>query len=279
LKRMSEFRSIADVLLHAVDTAPNAGVRYLYGDAIDDSVFQDYGSLVDCARRVLGGLRTRKLPAGSNIVLLLERAADFIPAFWACVLGGYVPCPLLPIKVDTIRWAAQLKHVNDLLDSPLWLTTSDINAEMPALEYPKVAILGELLDSAPESRIHDADLSDLAMLMLTSGSTGNSKAVMLSHGNLLSALAGKADRLELAPGEGTMNWISFDHIAGIEGHLLPLTIGATQLQVETQSVLAEPLRFLRLIETYQVRLTFTPNFLLGLINATRRSPRRGMASR
>lgn len=267
LKRLSEFRSIADLLLHAADTAPNAGVRYLYDGAIDDSVFQDYGSLLDWARRVLGGLRARRLPAGSNIVLLLEQAADFIPAFWACVLGGYVPCPLLPIRVDTTRWAAQLRHVNDLLDSPLWLTTSDIKAEMPILEHTRVAIFDELLDSEPESRIHDADPSDLAMLMLTSGSTGNSKAVMLSHGNLLSALAGKADRLELAFGEGTMNWISFDHIAGIEGHLLPLTIGATQLQVKTQAILAEPLRFLQLIGTYQVCLTFTPNFLLGQINA------------
>jgi acyl-CoA synthetase (AMP-forming)/AMP-acid ligase II/thioesterase domain-containing protein len=267
LKRLSEFKSTADLLLHAADTAPNAGVRYLHDDAIDNSAFQDYGSLLRSARRVLGGLHARRLPAGSNIALLLERSADFIPAFWACVLGGYVPCPLLPIRVDTTRWAAQLKHVNDLLDSPLWLTTSDINAEIPTLEYTKVAIFDELLGNEPESRIHDADPSDLAMLMLTSGSTGNSKAVMLSHGNLLSALAGKADRLELAFGEGTMNWIAFDHIAGIEGHLLPLTIGATQLQVGLQVILAEPLRFLRLIETYQVRLTFTPNFLLGQINA------------
>lgn len=266
-KRIGEFKSIADLLFHAADIAPNAGVHYLDGDVIGDSVFQDYGSVLDLARRVLGGLRAQKLPTGTNIVLLLERSTEFIPAFWACVLGGYVPCPLLPIRVDTTRWAAQLRHVNDVLDSPLWLTTSDINAEMPTFEHAKVAIFDELSDSEPESRIHDAYLSDLALLMLTSGSTGNSKAVMLSHGNLLSALAGKTDRLELASGEKTMNWISFDHIAAIEGHLLPLAIGATQVQIEPQVVLTEPLRFLRLIEAYQVGLTFTPNFLLGQINA------------
>ncbi|MBV9012803.1 MAG: non-ribosomal peptide synthetase [Pseudonocardiales bacterium] len=266
-KRMGELKSITDLLVHVADTAPNAGVRYLHNHTIDNSTFQDYGSLLDSARRILGGLSARKLPARKNIVLLLERSAEFIPAFWACLLGGYVPCPLLPIRVDTTRWAAQIKHVNDLLDSPPWLTTSDINAEIPTSEHTEIAIFDELSDGEPESRIHSADPSDLAILMLTSGSTGNSKAVMLSHGNLLSALAGKADRLELTSGDNTMNWISFDHIAAIEGHLLPLAIGATQLQVEPQVILTDPLQFLRLIETYQVRLTFTPNFLLGQINA------------
>jgi acyl-CoA synthetase (AMP-forming)/AMP-acid ligase II/thioesterase domain-containing protein/acyl carrier protein len=265
-KRMGKFSSITDLLFHAADTAPNAGVHCVNGDAIDDSAFQDYASLVDGARRMLGGLHARRLPVGKNIVLLLERSNEFIPAFWACLLGGYIPCPLLPIRADTTRWATQFRHVNDLLDSPLWLTTSDINAELSIFEDTKVTLFDELLASEPASRIHNPDPSDLAILMLTSGSTGNSKAVMLSHGNLLSALAGKADRLELAFGDSTMNWISFDHIAAIEGHLLPLMIGATQLQVEPPVVLTDPLRFLWLIETYQVRLTFSPNFLLGQIN-------------
>jgi acyl-CoA synthetase (AMP-forming)/AMP-acid ligase II/thioesterase domain-containing protein/acyl carrier protein len=265
---MGGFKNIADLLLHAADTAPNAGVQYLNTDVIDDSVFQDYGSVLNWARRVLGGLRAQRLPAGKNIVLLMERTTEFIPAFWACVFGGYVPCPLLPMRVDPILWTAQIKHINDILDGPLWLTTSDISVEMPTLPYAKSAIFDELLDCEPESCIHDADPSDLAILMLTSGSTGNSKAVMLSHGNILCSLAAKADRLELAFGENTtMNWISFDHVAAIEGHLLPLVIGATQLQVAPQFVLADPLHFLRLIEAYQVGLTFAPNFLFGQINA------------
>ncbi|MET5115602.1 AMP-binding protein, partial [Burkholderia pseudomallei] len=84
--------------------------------------------------------------------------------------------------------------------------------------------------SLPDATTHVAQPSDPAVFVLTSGSTGNTKAVVLTHGNLLASRAGKNDRQQLAGADVTLNWISYDHVAALlEAHLLPLYVGAVQL--------------------------------------------------
>jgi thioesterase domain-containing protein len=91
---------------------------------------------------------------------------------------------------------------------------------------------------------------------------------MLSHGNLVASMAGKNGYHRLSAADTTLNWVSFDHVAALlECHLLPLYAGARQVHVEPQVVLKDPLEFLRLTSRHRVTMTFTPNFLLGLINA------------
>lgn len=258
--------SLGGLLTRAASVWPRSGVRYFASDGINDSVVQTYPVLLDEALHLLGGLRARGLRPGDKVVLLLERPRDFISAFWGCVLGGYVPCPLAPSRADTSRWAAQLEHVTTLLDRPLLLTTKDVESDIPQVADVSITCLEELPASTPETTVHNAGKDDVALLMLTSGSTGNSKAAMLTHANLLASMAAKVERLELTARDNTMNWICFDHIAAVEFHLMPLYAGATQFHAEPQTILGDPLCFIRLIDAHRISVTFTPNFLLGQIN-------------
>jgi acyl-CoA synthetase (AMP-forming)/AMP-acid ligase II/pimeloyl-ACP methyl ester carboxylesterase len=254
--------SLSDLLLSVAEQHANHGVRYVDSGAAGGSETQSYPALLGAAQRVLGGLRARGLRPGDKVALVLERGQDFVPAFWACVLGGYVPCPIAPLRADPTRWEAQLAHVDELLDHPLLVTTERLREELPARS---TASLEALAANDPDPAVHPSQRDDLALLMLTSGSTGNAKAVMLTHGNLLAAVAAKAERLRLTTADTTMNWISFDHIAAIEGHLLPLSLGAVQLLVRPSVVLRDPIEFLRLVDAHRVTWTFAPNFLLGQI--------------
>ena len=203
---------------------------------------------------------------GSTVALLLESPADFIPAFWACVLGGYLPCSLVPIRSDPERWSKHLAHIDTLLESPLLVTTGTLRSELP--DDVAAVDLDTLRKHTPAAPSYDAQLQDPAVLVLTSGSTGNAKAVVLTHGNLLASMAAKSSMRSIDPADVTLNWISFDHIAALsESHLFPLYAGAMQLHAEPAGILADPLQFLRLIDRYRVSMTFTPNFLLGQINA------------
>lgn len=262
----AQSRNLPDLLVRTATIYPEAGVRYFPGIGAERSVFQSYPSLLDESRRILGGLRARGLRPQEKVGLLLEKPQEFIPALWACVLGGYVPCPLVPLRADTSRWAAQLEHVHRLLENPLIITTKQLLGDLPQVAGLSVSCLDELAISVPETEVYDADRDDLALLMLTSGSTGQAKAVQLTHGTLLAAMSAKVAHLEATCDDITLNWISFDHIAAIELHLMPLSVGATQSHAESQTILGDPLHFIRLIDEHRVTLTFTPNFLLGHIN-------------
>lgn len=259
-----EPRALAQVLLHAARAWPDSGIRSCSGGAGSESRLQRYPELLDGALRILTGLRAERPRVGSKIALLLERPEEFFPAFWACLLGGFVPCPLVPVRDDAERWAAQLTHIDRLLEGPLLVTPEALRSQLPDVPGLAVASLEDLYRNEPAEQIHEADREDLALLMLTSGSTGNPKAVMLTHGNLLTSMAAKTEVLKVSDADTTLNWVAFDHIAALlEGHLLPLYTGAEQLHAKPSTILGEPIEFLLLISQHRVTLTYIPNFLLS----------------
>ncbi|CDG87896.1 AMP-binding protein [Xenorhabdus bovienii] len=262
--------AISGLLLQAVQQQPNSGLHFISGEKAEKSTLITYPELLVEAQSILGGIRSHAPTPNIHVILLLEHAHDFIPAFWACVLGGYVPCPILPIRNDPERWEKHLIHVNTLLENPLLISTKSLQRELTNIS--DVIDLDVLRNAVPDETIYQAEGEDPAVFMLTSGSTGNSKAVMITHGNLLASMKGKNERQCLTAEDTTLNWISFDHLAALsEAHLLPLSVGATQVHVPPAKILAEPLLFVRLISDYRVAMTFTPNFLFGQINAALQS--------
>ena len=256
--------NVADLLIESARQRPYTGVGFIDTDDGEPAVLT-YPELLQEARCILGALQEYGRPPGANVALLLPRPRDIIPAWWACVLGGYVPCPLTPIANDPVRWNAYLKHIDETLDRPLLVSTPALLAEAPERHWVDVAVLRA---AQIPGRLHSAQSSDAAALMLTSGSTGNSKAAVLTHGNILASMAGKAERQRMTPQDIALNWISFDHVAALlEIHLVCLYSGATQFHIEPGAILTQPLRWLRLIDRHRVTLTFAPNFLLGQINS------------
>lgn len=273
-KRPEQWTNIADMLLRAARRYSRSGICVVSTEPDGKVHFVAYPALLEEARRILGGLRALNHPAGAKVTLLLEHHRDCIPAFWACVLGGYVPCLLAPMRSDPERWARHLAHVDALLEHPLLVTTGALKEELP--DGARATDLNSLRVSATAEPLYNAGLDDPAVLVLTSGSTGNAKAVVLTHGNILASMAAKIECQGLTDADVTLNWISFDHIAALsEVHFLPLYVGAMQLHVDPASILAEPLLFLRLLDRYRVSMTFTPNFLLGQINAALQSTATG----
>jgi len=256
---------LADLLLRAATKHPRSGVYVGSGEQLE-AEFLTYPELLEEARRILGGLQGFELRPQSKVVLLLAHPRDFIPAFWACVLGGFVSCPMARTGSDLQRWERHVSHVDTLLERPLFISTGKLLGELP--DVVSSTRLDTLRLAAPHKRVHHGAPSDPALLMLTSGSTGNSKAVELTHRNVLASMAAKAARHDWSSTDIALNWVGFDHVAALlECHMIALYVGATQIHVGPAEVLADPLLFLRLIDRYRATITFAPNFLLGQINS------------
>ncbi|AJY38457.1 non-ribosomal peptide synthetase [Burkholderia humptydooensis] len=262
IRRVVECDSISQLFLQAVEQHSEAG--YVIFDRELRARLIRYPMMLADARRVLAGLQSSGISREARVAIRLDEPREFFPVFWACLLGGYVPCPLPPLRGTDMDRAAYVAHVSALLDGPLFVTADKDSALLGDVRTTSVESLRAF---PPSIAFQHASRDDLAMLMLTSGSTGKPKAVMLRHRNVLASMAGKIARQQLVPSDITLNWIACDHVASLlECHMLPLAVGAVQLHVPTDAIIGSPLNFIKLLGRYRVGMTFTPNFLLGLIN-------------
>lgn len=182
---------IVDLLLSAAQRQPNTRIYAVDAAKESDAAFITYSALLREAQCIRGGLHASGLLPRSHVVLWIERPLDFLPAFWGCVLGGYVPCPLASIRNDPARWAKHVAYIDGLLDRPLFVTTRDRRCDLPT--EVSSADVNDLRRSAPLETAYQTERSESAIVVLTSGSTGNSKAVVLTHENFISSMASKAD--------------------------------------------------------------------------------------
>jgi acyl-CoA synthetase (AMP-forming)/AMP-acid ligase II len=130
-----------------------------------------------------------------------------------------------------------------------------------------------------------------AALMLTSGSTGNAKAVVLEHAQILASIQGKTKTLATGHKDVFFNWIGmfvfyipilkvpiealmltlaceigFDHVACLlESHLQALFHGSNQVHMSSTELLQDPIRLLEVIEEQKVTITFAPNFFIAMV--------------
>jgi long-chain acyl-CoA synthetase len=97
---------------------------------------------------------------------------------------------------------------------------------------------------------------DPATIMYTSGTTGNPKGVMLTHGNLLSNALSLMAADDCGPGDVVLNWLPYSHIyARTCDHYTGIASGATLCLAESQETLA-----LNLAEVWPTRMNSVPRF-------------------
>lgn len=103
------------------------------------------------------------------------------------------------------------------------------NHDPNALYLEDFLKLGENLprQSEVESLYKQANKNDLANILYTSGTTGNSKGVMLTHGQYIAALSSNQRCVPISDKDRVLNFLPFAHIFEKGWSLLALSVGAT----------------------------------------------------
>lgn len=265
--------NLAFALQRTVLEAPEKGILYLQSDGSE--IFQSYAALLEEAERILTGLRKLGLKPQDQVIFQLNINQDFIPAFWGCILGGFVPVPIAiaPGYEFSNTVVKKLQNAWQMLDRPIILTNNELAPAIRSLsnllnlEKFQVETIDDLRLCEADSNGHVSQPDDLAVLILTSGSTGLPKGVMLSHRNILSNVAASAQMNNLQREDVSLNWLNLDHVGSlVRCSIRDIYVGSQQIHAPTEAVLEDFLKWLDWIERYQVTFAWAPNFALGLIN-------------
>ena len=117
-------RRLGDLLVRAATRCPDHTLTFLDGGAEQVMTYRD---LLAQAERTMAGLRAAGMKRGDTVIFQFDRNADFILAFWACLLGGFVPAPISVPPVSDAGAPATLKLKNawELLGHPVVLTQAE----------------------------------------------------------------------------------------------------------------------------------------------------------
>ena len=258
-------RDLPSALLRAARDFGGAGVVEIGPDGRETKL--DFPTLLELAARILAGLRANGVRAGDPAVVHCTEPVGFFAAFWACTLGGIRPLLMAP-SPDGDRTEAgreRLRKVTDLLG---WTVLIGRPSDLPNDLGLPVLDPDAMAGHEPTSDFHRPAADDVAVLMLSSGSTGAPKIVQLTHRGLVEFAAGTPAMLPVRPGQTTLNWLPLDQSgAFLLYHLLPVFTGCTNIHVNTGWVLANPLRWLDLMDQHRVNHSWSPNFGYRLATA------------
>ena len=228
-----------------------------------------YTELADSARKVAGGLAAADIGPGDRIALMLPTGVDFFIAFLGVLYAGAVPVPIYPpmqlAKIEEFmrRQAGILRNAGAriLVTLPEGLRfASLLRRQVPSIEAVESV---QSLSAAPvEIQLAiTQDSAATALIQYTSGSTGDPKGVVLSHGNLLANIRAIGETVEATSAEVFVSWLPLYHDMGLIGAWLgSLYFAASFYVMSPVSFLARPASWLWAMHRYRATISAAPNF-------------------
>jgi 8-amino-7-oxononanoate synthase len=229
-----------------------------------------YGELEQRALAIAAHLQSCISP-GARVLLLYPPGAEFPAAFFGCLCAGMVAVPVYPPHSKQFL-ASLIATVSDAGATVALSTTATLehyrdqienNPELVSLKWiPTDTIANDLADDWQEPLL-GADA--LAVLQYTSGSTGNPKGVMVSHGNLLHNSAVIHAVFGHAPSLRGVIWLPPYHDMGLIGGIIqPVYAGGEAILLSPVHFIQKPLRWLMAISRYRATTSGGPNFAFDL---------------
>ncbi len=222
------------------------------------------------ARQVAGGLAAAGVGHGDAIAVLAGAPVEIAPTAQGIWMRGasltmlHQPTP----RTDLQRWAEETTAVIDMIDARAVIVSDPFMPAAPLLSGLGMLVLtiADLLKHAPVEPVPTDD-DDIALMQLTSGSTGSPKAVQITHANVVAnaeaMIAGCNFDID---NDVIVSWLPCFHDMGMTGYLtVPMFYGAELVKVTPMDFLRDTLLWAKLIDKYRGTMTAAPNFAYNLL--------------
>jgi long-chain acyl-CoA synthetase len=230
-----------------------------------------YEELLSRCRRLVGGLAGAGMAPGDRIAILAGNCHPYIETYVGVPAGGFVLVPL-----NTRHALPELEYA--VRDSGARVLITDRDPGPLADLVERVVPLGDgaggyeaLLEGAPEADLgRDVTGDSLAGLFYTGGTTGASKGVMLSHGNLIANAYHMMVTQQMRPSDRYAVIAPLFHAAGSFAVLATIWNAGAQVMLPA----FEPEAAIDLLEREAITATLVvPTMLAAMADAQLARPR------
>ncbi len=227
--------------------------------------------VLERVRRASAALRSLEVESGHRAAILAENRSEWALADWACLCSGVADVPiystLTPHQIAYILRNSgvrlvfcstriqldKLLEVRDSCPDLRWIVVMDPLEET----IPEGVLLwDDFLErgregaaALGEDRFREQALSvqpdDVATILYTSGTTGDPKGVVLTHGNLRANVDQSARVLPLSEKDETLSFLPLSHVFQRMVDYLLYSVGCTISYARSMDLVAEDLRLVK----------------------------------
>jgi len=222
------------------------------------------------ARQMAGGLAAAGIGPGDAVAVLAGAPVEIAPTAQGIWMRGasatmvHQPTP----RTDLARWAEETTAVIDMIAAKAVVISDPFMAAAPVLAGLGMTVLTieELLDNEPIAPV-DTGENAVALMQLTSGSTGSPKAVQITHANIVANAEAMTVGCDFdADNDVIVSWLPCFHDMGMTGYLtVPMFYGADLVKITPMDFLGDILLWPKLIDKYKGTMTAAPNFAYNLL--------------
>ncbi len=230
-----------------------------------------HGQLVDGIARVAGGLSARGFGKGDVLAILAPNIPEYALAFHgAATTGGTVTTINPTYTSDEVAHQLRDSGAKYIVTIPMFLEVAQ-SAAASAGGVEEIFVFGEAEGASPFTDLFgdpyvghaDVDLdNDVVVMPYSSGTTGLSKGVMLTHRNLVGNLAQSEPVISITPDDVGIAVLPFFHIYGMQVLMNGAVANGSTLVTMPRFDLAE---FLQICQDHKVtRYYLVPPIVLAL---------------
>ncbi|KAL5786612.1 hypothetical protein ACOSQ2_009004 [Xanthoceras sorbifolium] len=230
--------TLHDNFIHAVETFRDReylGTRIREDGTVGEYKWMTYGEAGTAREAIGSGLRYHGLPKGVSVGLYFINRPEWLVVDHACSAYSYISVPLYDtLGPDAVKYVVNHADIQAIFCVPETLNTLlSFISEIPSVHL--IVVVGgvdEHLPSLPStskvklisylkllSQGHSSlqpfcppKPEDIATICYTSGTTGTPKGVVLTHGNLISSVAGFSVKNKFYPSDIYLSYLPLAHI-------------------------------------------------------------------
>ncbi len=212
---MHSFRFLFDLPSYQAEQMPQKVCAALWRQRIRDEISSV--KLRDLTHRFAVRLLQMDIGKGDRVIVI----ADHYSILWLAADMAIMACGAVSVPLHIPLRSGELERITDRLEPKLILKTTLQEWDSSAVQVQCIT-----LESLTESQkpISDIDLEqlrviregltvdDIATIVHTSGSSGEPRAVCLSHGNVVSNVISVLSVVPFTPGTRVMSFLPLSHI-------------------------------------------------------------------